>query len=228
MTDTALAPRARPKTGRGSKPRVNVAERREAFLLAACRVFLERGVGAGTMQDVADAAGVPKILVYRIFPSKQALLDAIRDKVLATIHEVWREPVYHYGARLHSMAVAARRQPEPFLLVLRYSQAGVEGLDWRDAVTSTIASYTRDRWFTPGPDAPPGAAARADYASKLNVGRSVEILLRWIEDSDGLDDAARLRWTARVQREIHLATREAFRLGEVEHRYRMPPGSDDA
>ena len=136
LTDPAQALRSRPKTGRGSKPRVNVAERREAFLLAACRVFLDRGVGTATMQDVADAAGVPKILIYRIFPSKQALLDAIRDKVLAKIHEVWKEPNYFYGSRLYSMALAARAQPEPYLLVFRYSQAGVEALDWGAAVTS--------------------------------------------------------------------------------------------
>lgn len=228
LTDTALTPGTRPKTGRGSKPRVNIVERREAFLLAACRVFLERGVGTATMQDVADAAGVPKILVYRVFPSKQALLDAIRDKVLAKIHEVWREPTYFYGSRLYSMALAARVQPEPYLLVFRYSQAGVEALDWGAAVTSAIAGYTRERWFAPGPDAPPGAEARADYASRLNVGPFIETLIRWIEESDGLDDESRLRWTARIQREFHLASREAFQLGKVDHRYAMPPGSEDA
>lgn len=227
MTQTVLVPRERPKTGRGSKPRVNVEERREAFLLAACRTFLERGVGTATMQDVADAAGVPKILVYRIFASKQALLDAIRDKVLAKIHEVWREQNYFYGSRLYRMALAARAQPEPYLLVFRYSQAGVEGLDWGAAVTSAIAGYTRDRWFVPGPDAPPGAKGRAEYASRLNVGPFIETLIRWIEESDGLDDDTRLRWTARVQREYHLASREAFQLGAVEHRFRMPPGCDD-
>ncbi|MDZ4375839.1 MAG: helix-turn-helix domain-containing protein, partial [Phenylobacterium sp.] len=183
----------RPRTGRGSKPRVNVPERREAFLIAACRVFLERGVGTATMQDVADEAGVPKILVYRIFRSKQALLDAIRDKVIAKIHEVWAEPAYTYGARMRGMALAARDQPEPFLLVFRYSQAGVEGLDWRKAVEDVMSAYTQDRWFRPGPDAPPGAEARAQYASRLNVGQFIDMIIRWIEGSDGLDEEARFR-----------------------------------
>jgi AcrR family transcriptional regulator len=204
------APSARPLTGRGSKPRVNVAERREAFLLAACGVFLERGVGTATMQDVADAAGVPKILIYRIFRSKQALLDAIRDKVIAKIHEVWAEPAYTYGARMRGMALAAREQPEPFLLVFRYSQAGVEGLDWRKAVEDAMSAYTR------------GAEARADYASRLNVGQFIDMIIRWIEGSDGLDDEARFLWSARIQREFHLATREAFQLGTIDLKYRLP------
>lgn len=222
MAKPNAAPSARPLTGRGSKPRVNVAERREAFLLAACRVFLERGVGTATMQDVADAAGVPKILIYRIFRSKQALLDAIRDKVIAKIHEVWAEPAYTYGARMRGMALAAREQPEPFLLVFRYSQAGVEGLDWRKAVEDAMSAYTRERWFKAGPDAPPGAEARADYASRLNVGQFIDMIIRWIEGSDGLDDEARFLWSARIQREFHLATREAFQLGTLDLKYRLP------
>lgn len=228
MAQPTAASAARPKTGRGSKPRVNVPERREAFLLAACRVFLQRGVGTATMQDVADAAGVPKILIYRIFKSKQALLDAIRDKVIAKIHEVWAEPAQIYGGRLRGLVMAAREQPEPFLLVFRYSQAGVEGLDWRQKVEDAIAAYTRVRWFEPGPDAPPGAGARANYASRLNVGQFIDLTLRWIEGEGGLDDEVRFRYVARIQREFHLASREAFQLGTVKLSYRMPgKGSSD-
>jgi len=174
------------------------------------------------MQDVADAAEVPKVLIYRIFRSKQALLDAIRDKVVAKIHEVWAEPAQMYGARLQRMALAAREQPEPYLLVFRYSQAGVEGLDWREAVTDAMSGYTRERWFKPGPDAPPGAEARAEYASRLDVGHFIDSLIRWIEDSDGLDEETRLRWSARIQRQFHLASREAYRLGTVELTYWLP------
>jgi len=219
---------ARPLTGRGSKPRVNVPERREAFLLAACQVFLERGVGTATMQDVADAAGVPKILIYRIFESKQALLDAIRDKVIAKIHEVWAEPARVYGGRLRGMVIAARECPEPFLLVFRYSQAGVEGLDWRAKVEDAISAYTLERWFQLGPDAPPGGEARAEYASRLNVGQFIEMVIRWIEGGDGLDDETRFLYVARIQREFHLASREAFQLGTVELNYRLPSEVDSA
>ena len=88
---------ATPRTGRGSKPRVNVAERREAYIRIASRVFLERGLGAATMQDVADAAGVPKVLFYRIFSSKKNLLDAILDHVIQGIHEVYAKPLRVYG-----------------------------------------------------------------------------------------------------------------------------------
>ena len=219
----------RPKTGRGSKPRVNVAERRDSYIRVASRVFLEKGLAAATMQDVADAAGVPKVLFYRIFSSKKNLLDAILEYVLQGIHEVYAMPLRAYGERAQEMARAARACPEPFLLVFRYSQAGVEQLDWAEAVTSTIAGYTRDRWYVIGPDAPPGAAQRAEYASRLNTGAFIENMIRWIEGRDGLDEATRLRWWSRIQREYHLSTRQAFRLGTVPEVYVLAedPGRDD-
>lgn len=210
------------RTGRGSKPRVNVPERRAEYLRIASRVFLEKGLGAATMQDVADAAGAPKVLIYRIFPSKQALLDAILSHVIDAINTVYAEPNWVYGGRAQDIARAAGQCPEPFLLVFRYSQAGVEPRDWAEAVTKTLSSYTLTRWFAPGPDAPAGAAERAEYASRLNVGPLLETLIRWIENRDGLSESARLRWWGRIAREYHLASREAFQLGTVPQIYRDP------
>ena len=213
---------AKRKKGRGSKPRVNVAERREAYIRIASRVFLDKGLGVATMQDVADAAGAPKVLIYRIFPSKKALLDAILDYVIQRIDEVYARPIAIYGARAQSIARVARDCPEPFLLVFRYSQTGVEQRDWAEAVASTISGYTLKRWFAPGPDAPPGAQERARYASRLNVGPLIENLIRWIEGKDGLDEETRLRWWGRIQREFHLSSREAFRLGTAPQTYQLP------
>ncbi len=219
---TELKSAERPKTGRGSKPRVNVAERREAYIRIASRVFLEKGLGPATMQDVADAAGVPKVLFYRIFLSKKDLLDAIRDYVIAGIHQVYATQNFTYGARVQGVAEIARECPKPYLLVFRYSQAGIERSDWAQAVANAISGYTRKRWFAVGPDAPPGADERADYASRLNVGQFIEVFIRWIEGNDGLDEKARLKWWSRIQREHHLASREAYRLGTVEVNYKLP------
>lgn len=201
---------------------MNVAERRAEYLRIASRVFLEKGLGVATMQDVADAAGAPKVLIYRIFPSKKALLDAILDHVIAGINEAYQTPNWVYGGRAQDIARVARACPEPYLLVFRYSQAAVDQRDWAEAISETFASYTVTRWFTPGPDAPPGAAERAEYASHLNVGPLLETLIRWIEGRDGLTEEARLKWWGRISREYHLASREAFQLGTLQQKYHPP------
>src|SRR6478736_1050851 len=49
----------------------------EAILAAARRVIAERGPGRFTMSAIAAAAGVSRPTLYRWFPSKDALLEAL-------------------------------------------------------------------------------------------------------------------------------------------------------
>ena len=214
------------RTGPGSKPRVDLEKRREEYIRVASVVFLQRGLNVATMQDVADAAGARKVLFYRVFKSKQALLEAILERVIEAIHAAYAQKTYVYGMRALQLAHAAKDCPEIFLLVLRYSRAGVEQGDWGKRVADTIAGYTRERWFEPSPDAPPGAEDRAEQASRLNVPSVIDTVIAWIENRDGLDDETRLRWWGRISREYHLGSREAYRLGPAKAVIPLPGDSD--
>jgi AcrR family transcriptional regulator len=69
MTGSAAAP----KRGR---PRSEKA--RSAILEAAAELLLQRGLGAVSMDEVAERAGVSKATIYRWWPSKETLaLDAL-------------------------------------------------------------------------------------------------------------------------------------------------------
>jgi AcrR family transcriptional regulator len=192
------------------------------YIRIASRVFLERGIGQATMEDVARAAGVPKVLIYRIFSSKKALLDAIFETVAATVHESYRTPSYVYGGRAKDIVERARFCPEPFILVFRYSQVGSDPEGWSEAITDLFSAYTRERWFKPGPDAEDGAEERAEFASRLNVAPLLDTMVRWLENRDGLDDQTRFRWWARISRDYHMASREAYRLGASGEEFSMP------
>lgn len=61
--------------------RLPAAERKEQLLDAALNVFAEKGFHETSMNDVADAAGVTKPVVYQHFDSKRALFLAIIDHV---------------------------------------------------------------------------------------------------------------------------------------------------
>lgn len=193
-----------------------------SYIRIASRVFLERGVGEATMEDVARAAGVPKVLIYRIFPSKKALLEAIFETVTSAIHESYRAPCRIYGGRARDIVGRARQCPEPFILVFRYSQVGVDPGGWSQAITDLFSAYTRERWFRPGPDAEAGAEERAEFASRLNVAPLLDTMVRWLENRDGLDDQTRLKWWARISRDYHVASREAYRLGASSEEFGMP------
>ena len=59
--------------------------RRAAILQAAAAAFAERGFADTSMDDVAAAAGITRLIVYRHFPSKEALyvavLEGVRDRL---------------------------------------------------------------------------------------------------------------------------------------------------
>ena len=56
-------------------------ERRRPLVLdAALRLFVDRGYGGASMEDIAAAAGVTKPVVYDCFPSKEKLFRALLDR----------------------------------------------------------------------------------------------------------------------------------------------------
>jgi AcrR family transcriptional regulator len=61
--------------------RLTGGERRQQLFAVALRLFAERGYRATTMDDVAEAAGVTKPLVYQHFSSKRSLYLELVDSV---------------------------------------------------------------------------------------------------------------------------------------------------
>ena len=70
---------------------VGAGGRRRVILDAATELFAERGFGAVSVQDIADAAGTHKTTVLYHFPSKDALHEAVLDEALGRVAQVMRE-----------------------------------------------------------------------------------------------------------------------------------------
>jgi AcrR family transcriptional regulator len=64
--------------------RRDAAENRDRLLAAASRVFADHGLGA-SVADIAREAGVGMGTLYRRFPTKDALIEALVHEVLETI-----------------------------------------------------------------------------------------------------------------------------------------------
>jgi len=56
---------------------MSAEDRQEAIIRAAARVFADKGFHGATTRALAMAAGVSEALLYRHFPSKEALYEAI-------------------------------------------------------------------------------------------------------------------------------------------------------
>lgn len=72
------------RTDRGAK-RLPATERRQQLLDVALRLFATKGYTATTMDDIADAAGVTKPLLYQHFDSKRALYMELVEAVASAM-----------------------------------------------------------------------------------------------------------------------------------------------
>ena len=76
-------------TTQSSTPRLSATARREQLLDVALVVFARNGYHDTSMNDIADAAGVTKPVLYQHFDSKrelyQALLDEVSNRLLTAI-----------------------------------------------------------------------------------------------------------------------------------------------
>ena len=80
---------ADPPHTQASMRRLPAVERRQQLYAVALSLFAERGYRATTMDDIAEAAGVTKPLVYQHFASKRALylelVDAVARDLMAAV-----------------------------------------------------------------------------------------------------------------------------------------------
>src|SRR5258708_23223130 len=63
---------------RGSKPKLSTPKRKETILRSAHAVFTEKGFNGATTRELANAAGISEALLFRHFPTKEALYSAVQ------------------------------------------------------------------------------------------------------------------------------------------------------
>lgn len=64
---------------RAAPPQARTRRTRAAVIDAARGLFLERGYAATTIEAISDRADTPQATVYRLFASKQGILQAVLD-----------------------------------------------------------------------------------------------------------------------------------------------------
>ena len=101
------------------------AERREQLLRVAAGAFRRGGFDGTSMDDVARAAGVTRLIVYRIFESKddlyRAVLDDVAGDVASTFGKDPAEILARHGGFARALLDVARRHPDGFRLLWRHA-----------------------------------------------------------------------------------------------------------
>jgi AcrR family transcriptional regulator len=215
MSGVAKVPPTRAPVARGRpgqpKPRVDKAARGLAVLDAAVEVFSEKGLQVATMQDVADRMGVAKILIYRLYPSRQSLIDALFGELLTRIAADAGRPWGGYGSSIARLVEMSRANPKLALLLLRDARGAPEAAVWRAALEALLTKLI-EPFVAPTPEASDAARATCRHAARTFMPFVIEAWAAGVEETDGMDDAARTRWFGEIVRAWREATYAAAGL----------------
>ena len=115
--------------------RLPAAARREQLLAVALEVFARQGFHGTSMNDVADAAGVTKPVLYQHFRSKRELYLALLEEVgsrlrdaIAQGHGGSRHPARPGGARLPRLLPLGGRRPRRLHAAVRQRRPARRGV----------------------------------------------------------------------------------------------------
>ena len=159
--------------------------RRAAILRAAATAFAARGFAATSMDDVAAAAGVTRLIVYRHFESKEALYIAVLEHVYGRLGEESAASGAHgEHAAVRALLTAARTDPDGVTLLLRHAAREPQFAQYADAFREQVIAYAdalMQRAHAPD-------AVRGRWAAETLVSFVFDALLHWIEDGDEARD----------------------------------------
>jgi AcrR family transcriptional regulator len=162
------------------------AERRRSIVTGAARAFAAGGFDATSMEDIAEAAGVTKIIVYRHFESKEELYRSILHEASGRLADQVAEGIG--SGRLSGVIVAAflavaREDPDGFRLLWEHSRREARFAGYVEEVRTASVAFARDRLA--GRVADPRIL---EWAAPLSVGFLVEAVLTWLDHGDAAAD----------------------------------------
>lgn len=155
---------------------------------AAASAFVEAGFDGTSMDDVARAAGVTRLIVYRIFESKYELYTAVLQAVMDDLREQFGpNPFELRGTRvdeeLSDQTVAvrvvgvARRHPDAFRLLWRHAANEPEFVELAGLFRAVIFDFAE--WLI-APVLPDGAMRR--WASRTVTSYVYEGICLWLDE----------------------------------------------
>ena len=155
--------------------------RRAAILRAAASAFAERGFAGTSMDDVAAAAGITRLIVYRHFDSKETLYAAVLQRVRDRLaEESAAAAASGERAAVRALLSVGREDPGGVTLLLRHAAREPHFAPYADEFREQVIAYAEQ--LMRRADAP--ARVRGRWAAETLVSFVFDALLHWLEDGD--------------------------------------------
>jgi AcrR family transcriptional regulator len=148
----------------------------DAILAAARRCYLERGIDATGMQEVADGAGLARSTLYRYFPNRDDLLVATIKLEMEQLNAFIRNRLARFTDAedqvIEGLIMAVREIPRRPLLQAVFASAEdsrARQVVWRSDVIVQFGEELMDHVIAP-----------ASEAGRLQDAVRPEILVEWV------------------------------------------------
>ena len=154
------------------------AERSAAILHGAAQAFARTGYAATSMEDIAAASGITKLIVYRHFASKEELYRAVLQRVFDRLAEEFLVGISRSGddgVGARALLAAAREDPAGFQLLWRHAAREPQFAEYASELREHAVDASRALL------APWVAPDLAEWAAQTIVGYLVEAVLNWLQ-----------------------------------------------
>lgn len=132
------------------------------------------------MAEIAAAAEVSHLIVYRHFESKQSLYEAVLEHARAALADAFavRGAIGRYGPAPAALLSAARADPYSFQVLWRHAAREPEFVHHTDAAGELVRDVAANA------QAPIVASEHARWAARATVSFLIDSVLAWVEDGD--------------------------------------------
>lgn len=176
-------------------------QRREQLLRRAAEVLEQRGIRQATMDHVAAQAGVSKVILYRYFKSKDALVHAVLDEVVEAILAADREEAAWWTDRVKRTLPVARAHAAAMKLLVRHAAHDPIFGCHIERLSAALAEAVIEREIDilgPEKSAPGPTRIMAESVTAFMLDGYV----RWIDQGDPARDAEFIDWITASVRSI--------------------------
>jgi AcrR family transcriptional regulator len=155
--------------------RLRRAERREQLLAAATQAFARNGFAATSLDDIAEAAGISRVLLYRHFESKTDLYRAVLDRAIARLTTAVGTRDFT-AASIDALLEVAAEDPDGFRLLFHHAAREPEFRQQMDRFRNDMVAVAHRELAAEIPD-----RAWAEWAAQLAPVVTIEAVIAWLD-----------------------------------------------
>ncbi|HEV3226663.1 MAG TPA: helix-turn-helix domain-containing protein [Acidimicrobiales bacterium] len=162
-------------------------ERQASILRGAAAAFARSGFAATSMEDVAAACEVSKLILYRHFDSKEGLYRTILERVFLRMGEELdaglRQPALR-GVGVRTILTVAREDPDGFVLLWRHAAREPQFAEYAHDQRELAVAAVRELMVLKS-----GDETMDHWSAESTFGWLIEAVLTWLEFGDPDRDA---------------------------------------